>query len=463
MTTASPAHERFAVLGLVALLCLLLVYGAWYPGVFTLDERDILGQALNGQLHDGHSPLLVKFWSLTQLVKAGPAIPYLAGLVLAILMAALLLRQVLGSALAAAAGLCCVVLLPPVFVSLGLVTKDLFFVGAMLAVMYGVARYDAAPRRRYLAFALASAQLAVMFRIDAVFALVPVLFYLAWQVVRRRHPGWLRALLLAGGCTVLLVLALVTVSKLSAKHVFRAKAYHAEQVSMLFDLSAMSIGSDRMLIPASRLGPEGFPLPMLRARFKTGSADAIIWSTDAHHLVYRPDADHAELHRAWFRAILADPLEYLRFRTEYAAHFIGIRYNEDWLRGQFSGDESMVRESAAVWERARSPMQGWYRWLSESPSLQVVYLPWFWLLCGVFPLLVFGLPLRAAGSPSGSSPVPTLLIASALSYTLLMSILSAAAIGRYHSWPRMAIGVAIVLAAAELLRWRRRTAAPAAG
>lgn len=461
MTVPRPQGQHAAFFGLVLFLCILLVYSTWYPGIFTQDERDILGQALSGHLHDGHSPLLVKFWGLTQYLKPGPAIPYLTGVVVAVLAAASLLRQALRSTFAAAASLCCLILLPPVCVSLGLVTKDLFFIGAMLTVMLGVVRHVTQPRQRHLVFTLGAALLAVMVRIDAVFALLPILSFLAWQAAVRRHPGRMRALLLAGVCTVSIVLALVGVSKLIAKYAFHTTAYHAEQVSMLFDLAAISVETDQMLIPASRLGPDGFPLPMLRARFKTGSADAIIWSSDAHHLVYAPGADHGELHRAWVKAIAAHPREYLLFRAEYAANFIGIRNNEDWLRAQFSGDASMTRDAASLWEQSKAPLQALYQWLSASPSLQIVYLPWCWLLGALFPLFVFGVRQVVPNAAAQAGNVAVLLIASAFSYTLAMGLVSAAAIGRYHSWPRMAIGMAIVLAAAELVRHvaKARTAA----
>ena len=456
-----PTPRR--VLWLVAFLCLLVVYGAWYPGVFTLDEQDIVAQGLSGKLHDGHSPVLVQFWALTHKLKPGPSIPYLLGLTWVLLMSARLLHDLLGTVMGAAASLCGLILLPPVFAALALVTKDLFFVGAMLTVVWAVSRYSQAPQRRSLVWALLAMQLAVLLRIDALFALLPVALYFGWLVGcnRKVKPAAAAVLSLVGSGLVLI--AMLAGAKLVSLAGLRATPYHAEQVMMLFDLSAISLNQDRVLIPESRQGATGFPLPLMRARFDNGNADPLIWSKDNHQLVYAPDANHAELHASWREAVMAYPASYLRFRMEYAAAFMGIRYNREMIRGQFSGDGSMIQRPEEGWEAAQSPMQRFYTALSHNPSLQFVYLPWFWLLCGVFPLLVFGVRPRAVQGASALASHGVLLVFSAVSYTLLMATVSASALARYHAWPRVAIGMAIVLAVTELVRRCRRRQPQAPG
>lgn len=455
MNNAAAPGRQAGIVWLVAATCFLLLYFAWYPGVFTLDERDILDQALSGRRHDGHSPLLVELWRLAQPIKAGPAIPYLLGLGAAVALAAALLRRLLPSPFAAALGLCCLVLLPPVFVSLGQVTKDLFFVGAMLAVVLAALRYRAAPGPLRLAVVLATMQLAILIRIDAAFALFPIAAWLAWPALRRARAAPLAAAL-AGALAALLIVGLLLASKLASARLFKASAFHAEQVMMLFDLAAISIETDRMLLPPSRLGPAGFALPLLRARFNPASADALVWSRDRHHLVYAADADQGELHAAWGAAILAHPGEYARFRAEYAARFIGIRNNADSLRGQFFGDPSMLAEAGRGWRATGSPLQQLYYRLSNAPRLQWLYLPWFWLACASVPLALGGAGGGAAAAATPPREVAVLLVVSAVSYTASMALLSAAAIGRYHSWPRVAIGIALIVTLAGLAGAARR-------
>jgi hypothetical protein len=454
-----PTPRR--VLWLTAFLCLLVLYGSWYPGVFTLDEQDIVAQGLSGRLHDGHSPLLVQFWKLTHKFKPGPAIPYLLGLAFVLAMASRLLYELLGTVLGAAASLCGLILLPPVFVALALVTKDLFFVGGMLLVVWTVARYHRQPGHKSLVCALLAMLLAVLLRIDALFALLPVALYLGWMVGHKRslNPAAAAVAALVGGG--LMLIAMLAATKLVSLVALRATPYHAEQVMMLYDLSAISLHQDHVLIPASRQGATGFPLPVMRARFDNGNADPLIWSKDNHRLVYAPNANHAELHAAWRDAVMTYPASYLRFRMEYAAAFIGIRYNRDIIRGQFTGDGSMVQRPEEGWEPAQSPLQRFYTMLSLTPSLQFLFLPWFWLLCAVFPLLVFGIRPRAAQRAPALAGHGVLLVFSAVSYTLLMSTVSASALARYHAWPRVAIGVAIVLAATELVHRCRPSPAAA--
>src|SRR5438067_1503600 len=129
---------------LIAVLCAGCIFFAWYPGVFNADENDILTQALNGRYHDAHSPLLVRLWQLAAFVKVGPAIPYFVAVTSTVVFSALLLRRLLPVAPAACA-LVVLLFLPPVFASLGLVTKDLFFASAMLAVVLCAATYVERP------------------------------------------------------------------------------------------------------------------------------------------------------------------------------------------------------------------------------------------------------------------------------------------------------------------------------
>lgn len=440
----------------LALVFLAIVYATWYPGVFTLDELDIYQQSLNWTMHDGHSPLIVLLWGVAQHIKAGPALPYLAGVTLALSMAAALLWRLLPTARSAAIGMAALVFMPPVFVSLGLVTKDIFFIGAMLAVLVTGLRFLERTSTTRLAALLAVLLLAIMVRIDAAFALFPVVIYFAWTLLQRRGVRIAAAAASAVAIATALILTLLLVSKVIAYKVFHASAYHSEQVTMLFDLSALSTATNEQLLPTSRLGPKGYPLSLLRQRINPTSADSLIWNDDGYHLVYRPQADHDELRNAWRGAILAHPREYVAFRAEYAARFIGIRNNVEWLHGQFFGDKMMARDTAHGWSTNGSMLHSVYYALSGSPAWQWIYLPWVALLFALFPLAVFGRhpapPVPAAARLPGS--VAITLVASAFCYTMAMAIVSSGTLGRYHAWPRMAIGIALVLACAHALHAR---------
>lgn len=442
-------RERALQLAIV-FLCFVLVYFTWFPGVFTMDELDIFNQSRGGPKHDGHSPLLVRFWGLTGRAVQGPALPYFIGLAAVMYFGYSLLRRLSRSRADTVLTLCVLVLLPPVFVALGLVTKDLFFVAAMLAVCVALANHVEWRTLKTLLITGLAMQLAVMIRIDAVFALFPLLIYVCWlqlAAMRGDSAGIKFAAIVLGA---LLVLCLLGFNRLTNRYVFRTTSLHGEQVTMLFDLSAMSVGSGTMLLPPSRLHG-GFPLPVMRARFNPSIADALIWGPDENHLIYATEANHAELHEAWWKALRAHPLTYLKFRAEYMAQFIGLRNNTPRMRGQFYGDGTMIKEGPEVWAQAQSPLQQLYLKISESKLGKYIFMPWLWFVAGLLALAGFAIgKLRTNGTYVGWI-LPQLMVISALSYTFLMGTVSAASLSRYHSWPRVAIGIVVLVALRELV------------
>ncbi|XYJ11329.1 hypothetical protein ACSUZJ_04900 [Telluria sp. B2] len=431
-------------------LCFVLLYFTWFPGVFTQDELDIFNQSMGAPRHDGHSPLMVRFWSLTGRIFPGPALPYSIGLAAVLYFSLCLFKKISLTRAGSAIALFVLIALPPVFVTLGLVTKDLFFVAAMLAVFVALANHVGQAKRKTLLVTALAMQLAVLIRVDAIFALFPLLVYLSWReltAVRRASFAINAAALVAGA---MLVLCFMGISRFANTYVFKVSPYHAEQVTMLFDLSAMSVDTDMMLLPASRLGG-GYPLPVLRARFNPAIADGLIWSTDANHLVYHPGANHAELAAAWLGGIRNYPLSYLKFRAEYMAKFIGLRNDAPRLRGHFFADESMVGDGSLGWRKTHSPLQQFYYQLSETDIGKYLFMPWLWLVTGLLVLFGFAAGWLRAHGTRVERIVPQLLVISALSYTFLMSAISTAAMGRYHAWPRMAIGLALLAALSQLV------------
>ncbi|QQX83635.1 hypothetical protein JJQ59_14605 [Cupriavidus necator] len=462
--TVAAANPRGAAMPAKAywgavLLVLALVYSAWYPGVFTLDELDILRQAAGGIAHDGHSPLLISLWSLATSIHSGSALPYSVALFGTGLFAAAVLRMFFHAALAWIL-LVGFLLLPAVFTAFGLVTKDLFFAGAMVAVVYCFLRFLQRRSGWWCAFALVAMQLAVMIRIDAVFAIAPGLLFCLFAVLPARLRPALLRLTAALICCAVLVVVLMANTRLANRFVFHAKPYHAEQVSMLFDLSAISIQLNRQLLPTDRQSNGNVPVEVLRSRISPASADSLIWSPDQYHLVYQTDADHDALARAWARAIGAHPAEYLRHRGEYLARYVGIRNDSPWLRGHFQGDESMVdKYPTDGWNRVDSPVVRLFERLIQTTPAGIITLPWAWLLLGLlaWQVLAWGWP----NTPDDAALCAGMLVGSALTHTFLMGLVSAAALARYHTWPRIAIGLAVALAIGSLLT--RAKPAPAGG
>jgi hypothetical protein len=441
---------------LLSAFCVGIVYASWFPGVFTLDEQDMVSQTISGVFHDWHSPLLVRLWQVTGTIKIGPAIPYFIACAVAIFCAAALLRLILPFKPAASIALLCFIFSPPVFVSLGLVTKDLFFADSMMLAVLLMSRFARSPTVLQAIFYFPILYIPVFIRLDAIFALIPVFLWFFTSLGKSislpilKNPGAAKVLL-----STLVIFAILSGPLLVStvnRFPLHARPVHSEQIFMLFDLTAISVQTNTMLVPKSRLRTETNPLSVLRARLSPSAADTLVWGPDANNLIYSPDADHSELHQAWLNALRKYPLQYLRTRGEYAARFFGIRNDVDWLRGQFSGDESMVqRLPEQGWLRAQSHLQAFYASLSLGPGWShYAYLPWVWMLVGVASWLTWSLRSYLR-SPTLSFQIVTTLGTSAILHNFFMCIVSAEAVARYHTWSRIVFGMLFAIAVASFL------------
>jgi len=441
----------------LAAICFVIVYLAWFPGVFTRDEEDIVLQNIHHAYHDGHSPLLVRLWQITGAIKIGPAIPYFIASAAAIYLSASLLRLILPSKLSSSVALVCFIFSPPVFASLGLVTKDLFFADSMMCAVLCMSRFARYPTPIRAISTFGSFYIPAFIRVEAIFALVPLfLWFLVCLATSKSNPGHStiartsRVVVIFTFIFAILTIPLV-ISTVN-RYAFHANPFHGEQPLLLFDLATISVQTDMMLIPKSRLGSAGFPMSLLRARLSSSAVDSVIWGPDAHGLIYSPNADQNELLRAWMEALRKHPQQYVRARAEYAARFFGLRNDVPWLRGQFLGDESMVqRLPEQGWLRTKSVLQEFYGTLAASPGWRhYAYVPWVWLLVGIASWLIWSYRSSGPLVPHSFFVCATLAM-SAISHNLIMCIVSASTLARYHTWPRIVFGLLFAAAVASFL------------
>ena len=99
---------------------------------------------------------------------------------------ALLLRRLLPSPAACGIALAIFVFTPTVFVSLRLVTKDFCFASAMLAVFLSLERYLANPLLRRAITLFVMMEIALLIRLDAAFATLPIVIYFWWHLLATR-------------------------------------------------------------------------------------------------------------------------------------------------------------------------------------------------------------------------------------------------------------------------------------
>jgi hypothetical protein len=143
------------------------------------------------------------------------------------------------------------------------------------------------------------------------FAVLPLLAWLCWT------PGRTRAAAFG-----VLALALAVAPALLA-HAVRAQPTQAWTVVALWDLAALSIEADRVLVPAS-LTPAGLSVGELRKGFVEYANPPLFDIGKIQVSLYVPysPAQVSDLQQAWLAAVLDDPAGYLRHRARLARYLL---------------------------------------------------------------------------------------------------------------------------------------------
>ncbi len=394
--------NRVLEIGIAASIGLLFV--AFYPGTMSIDSYTQLGQARSGILGDWHPPFMAWLWGGLDSILRGPLLMFMAQLGLFVLALRLIARVAIGGGDTGRSSFVLLSLwVTPVSGIVGVVWKDIWMSGLLLvgaACCLRLGSLDARARRVEIFPLGALAFLgALLFRPNAVFAVVPLLAYAVWVL---RGPqatvrSALEAVSIGAVCTIGLGLASVGVNRALTTY----REYPSQSI-MIFDIAGISILSNRSdfldgasaTIPNIVRGRDKVELAALRAAYYPSTWNPLVF-VDGCPLARTWSAPQVDaLTAIWWRAVREEPGAYLSHRAAAFREVIGAREGPLFAPLYFgiprdSSDYAVVRRSfPADLDEASSPVQQYLRSGFEWSAGLVIYRPWFWLLANVLLVAV---------------------------------------------------------------------------
>jgi hypothetical protein len=319
---------RVAVAALIAAGYGLTLW-IFYPGIMTFDAKFVYEDIGKGVLGDWQSPVMTVLWGMIDPVAPGAASMFLLTataywLAFGILAFALARR---GSRLALLLPL--LALLPPAFVFVGVIWRDVLFATIWLlaaAIAFAAAGRDARLRVPAQALALALCAFGVLLRPNALIAAPILAAYVVWPTqIRLKHTAILFVPAMAG------FFALVQVVYYG---VLGATRQHPLQSIMVFDLGGISHFARENQFPVS--WSEQDTALLLNGCYQPTQWD-IYWRLEPCDFVMRKIEREQKLFgtpvitEAWLRAVMHHPLAYLRHRAAFMWNFLGGNNLTMWV------------------------------------------------------------------------------------------------------------------------------------
>ena len=429
VTTAAALASRWLPWALALAGCAFDI-AAYWPGQMSFDSAYAWWQARGGTTTDIVPPLFVRLWRLGDLIVDGPGALFTLHLGLFWAGLALLMRALRFTPLAAAAAMLVVAFAPVPLLLRGQVWTDVGLFAALTFATGALACAHADGRRLPLLAALPALVYATGLRHNALPAIVPFALWFAWSGLRgvrnQARPPAARvtlaalALLLAMGGSVRLLETRVD------QHVPLWPALAQ------WDLAAVSIATDHMLLPDFMIG-RGLDVAELGAAFNA-------WGNlfrDTRHGIRGPfeqtsDVQLARLRGAWINAIATHPRAWLAHRWRVTRGLFGTHAPE-WPRElTYVDDEVRYRDNPPV-ARNPSPLHRSLMQVAARLLATPALAPWPYLALG---LIGGGLAWRRRDAIARRCAL--VVLSSAWLYALPLSVLAPSVELRYLAWPCVA-------------------------
>ena len=306
-----------------------LTLAIFYPGIMTYDAKFVYEDIAKGVLGDWQSPVMTVLWGAIDPVAPGAgsmflliATTYWLGFGL---VAFALARR--SSRLALLLPL--LALMPPAFVFVGIIWRDVLFAATWLlaaAVAFAAAEHGGRLRVPAQVVALALCALGVLLRPNALIAAPILAAYIVWPMqMSFRRTAILFVPAMAG------LFGLVQVVYYGA---LGATRQHPLQSIMVFDLGGISHFAGQNQFPVTWSEPESVLL--LNTCYQPTQWD-IYWRLEPCDFVMRRIEREEKLFgtpaitEAWARAVTRHPLAYLQHRAAFMWNFLGGNNTTMWL------------------------------------------------------------------------------------------------------------------------------------
>ncbi|MFO1519194.1 MAG: hypothetical protein U1F57_05990 [bacterium] len=221
----------------------------YYPGVMSIDPLWQLEQARTGSYNEWHPPLMAFLWSFLDRIVSGPAgILLFHNLLFWVGLYVLVVCTVKSRPLSALFILG-IGLFPPIFALLGTVWKD---VGMGVSLVFAAAMLTAATvSRRNLPLWLALPALFYAFAVrhNSLFAVAPLLFWMASLLYNKGRGGGFHPKVFAVLCTAFMLLIFYGTNRGINRIALKATPAFPLQMVLIQDFIDLSLEKNQMLLP----------------------------------------------------------------------------------------------------------------------------------------------------------------------------------------------------------------------
>ena len=423
---------------LVALAGLAFDIAAYWPGQMSFDSAYAWWQARGGATTDITPPIFVRVWRICDALLSGPGLIFALHLILFWSGLALLADALRFGAKRTCALMLVAAFAPVPWLLRGHVWTDVGLFSALLFVTGVLAHVHATGRRAMLLVALPALFYAAAVRHNALPAVLPFVLWMTWLASRSpSSPPRVPRVVLA---TIALCAVFVAGAALINSRVERRVPLWPATAE--WDLAAISIASDEMLLPDFMIGP-GLDIPELAEAFREWSMTPMLQNT--RHGMRDPFMDDftpeqlSTLRSTWLGAIRAHPQAWLAHHARQARALLGV-HDPSWPRELlYVDDEFQYRDNPRIARNDSALHKALMRGaaaLSTTPLLA----GWPYLLLGLAALPA---AWRRRGELSGVSAL--VLLASAWLYVMPLIVLVPAEL-RYLGWSCLASVLAAAIA-----------------
>jgi hypothetical protein len=457
---SAPDHRRLvnnkALFALWILLLFVVSYAAFYPGLLNADSVDQLSQSLTHHYRDWHSPLMSAVWSLLNRIHVGPSPMLLleqATFYVALFIFASITFQRSWLACVWATAL---VLYPPIFNLLGLVTCDGFYV-PIVFLGYALALKSledhSTPGKWLNLLSQAFLVISTAVRREGMIAAAAALFVLDLSLIRGILPQprlFALRITVLSFCCVVITLATSTIGiYLFNYQLMDARKTFPYQPTLLYDLMALSARDHNDFVPDA-FNPAALTIADLEHRFDPATGDSFIFDGTKRTLVLSYDPTSAqELRRAWRIEVGEHWRQYISDRLTFALYLLGIR-TASLPRSQFISEQRTfgyfkdLRDVHAMFEP--NGITRFYANVSQATFGWPIYMGWSYCLISLACLFLHGSLLSYEKAHAPMALVGAALAAGGLMQTAMLIFVAPTPLFRYLDWPMLASILSLTLA-----------------
>jgi hypothetical protein len=406
---------------------------AYWPGQMSFDSAYTWWQARGGATTDIVPPIFVWVWRLSDLVVDGPGLLFAFHLLVFWTGLALLARALRFGPFATMAMMLFVAFTPVPWLLRGHVWTDVGLFSALTCGCGALVYAETRRQRRWLLLIAAMLFYAGMLRYNALPAILPWLAWFVWQTLRGGREDVKPALSKVALTTLVVLVAFVAANHLMEKTVARHVPLWPSLAQ--FDLAAMSVTTNTMLLPDFMIGP-GLDIADLTQAFRGWSNTPMLANT--RHGMRDPfasdysDEDLSRLRHAWLDAIATHPRVWLAHRWQLTRALFGTHAPEWPHELIYVDDEVRYRDNPPI-ARNVGALHALLMRAAAASRATPLLAAWPDLLLGLVALPLAWRRRRAVGARTA-----LILLASTWLYALPLTLLAPSAELRYLGWPCVA-------------------------